>query len=136
VTSPPPAPRLDEAPAPLKVAASLALIEGAALLVYAVLEIVNLSSTRVAVSVTTSVFFALYGAVLVLCAWGLVRGRSLARSPVVLAQLIQLGVAWSFRDGATLLVAIALAVVALVTVAGVLHPQSLAYLDAENEHEV
>ena len=40
----------------------------------------------------------------------------------MLAQLIQLGVAWSFRGGDTTWVAIALAVVALVVLAGVAAP--------------
>ena len=38
--------------------------------------------------------------------------ESWARSPVVLAQLLQLGVAWSFRQEPTTWVAVALAVVA------------------------
>ena len=48
----------------------------------------------------------------------------------MLAQLIQLGVAWSFRGGETTWVAIALAVVALVVLAGLLHPASI---DATSE---
>jgi hypothetical protein len=47
----------------------------------------------------------------------------------VLAQLIQLGIAWSFRGGDTTLVAVALAVVALVVVVGLLHPASIDALD-------
>ena len=49
---------------------------------------------------------------------------SWARGPAVLAQLIQLGLAWSFRGDPTTLVAIALAVVALVALAGIFHPAS------------
>ena len=56
--------------------------------------------------VTTAVFFAVYGAALLLCAWSVHRGQSWARSPIVLAQLIQLGLAWSFRGGDTTLVAV------------------------------
>jgi hypothetical protein len=129
-------PRLDVVPAPLKVAASLTVVEAIVLLVYAVLEIASLTSSRVAVSVTSSVFFMLYGAALLFCAWGLVAGRSWARSPVVLAQLIQLGVAWSFRGGDTLPVALALAVVALTTIAGILHPASLDHLSDEHDEPV
>lgn len=129
-------PRLEDVPAPLKVAASLTVVEAIVLLVYAVLEIFSLTGSRVAVSVTSSVFFTLYGAALVYCAWALVRGRSWARSPVVLAQLIQLGVAWSFRGGDTLLIALALAAVALVTIAGILHPASLDFLSDEHDEAV
>jgi hypothetical protein len=112
-------------PAPLVVAASLVAVEGALLLGYAVLELFSLDSDRVAVGLTTSVFFAVYGAGLVLCAWAVTRGHSWARSPIVLAQLIQLGVAWSFRGGGTTVVAIAIAVVAGIVLAGLLHPSSL-----------
>ena len=129
-------PRLEDVPAPLKVAASLTVVEAIVLLVYAVLEIFSLTGSRVAVSVTSSLFFTLYGAALLYCAWALVRGRSWARSPVVLAQLIQLGVAWSFRGGDTLLIALALAAVALVTIAGILHPASLDFLSDEHDEAV
>ena len=122
--------QIDGIPAPLKVAASLAAVEAVLLLLYAVVELFSLSPGKVAVTLTTSVFFALYGAgFLLFCAWGLVVGRSWARSPVILAQLIQLGVAWSFRGGSTTLVAVVLAVVALVVVVGVLHPASIEHLD-------
>jgi hypothetical protein len=124
-------PQIDAVPAPLKVAASLAAVEAALLLMYAVVELFNLSSGTVAVTLTTSAFFALYGAALMFCAWGLVLGRSWSRSPVVLAQLLQLGVAWSFRGGDTTLVAIALAAVALIVIVGVLHPASIEHLSDE-----
>lgn len=114
-----------DSPAPLLVAASLVAVEGGLLLLLSVLELGSLSSGRVSMGVTTSVFFVVYGAALVLCAWAVSRGHSWARSPIVLTQLIQLGVAWSFRGGNTTLVAVALAVVALIVVAGVLHPASI-----------
>ena len=43
----------------------------------------------------------------------------------VLAQLIQLGLAWSFRGDPTTLVAVGLAVVAVLVLAGIFHPASL-----------
>ena len=98
---------------------------------YSVAELFSLSPGKEAVTLTTSVFFAAYGAGLLLCAWSLVAGRSWARSPVVLAQLIQLGVAWSFRGGSTTVVAIALAVVSLIVLVGVLHPASIEHLTDE-----
>jgi hypothetical protein len=45
-----------------------------------------------------------------------------------MAQLIQLGVAWSFWGGSSTPAAVALAVVALVVLVGVFHPASLAAL--------
>lgn len=74
---------------------------------------------------TTSAFFVAYGAALLACAFAMIRGHSWARSPVVLTQLIQLGVAWSFRGGSTNLIAIVLAVVAIVVLAGLAHPASV-----------
>jgi hypothetical protein len=107
------------------VAASLVAIEGLLLLGYAVLELANLSSERVAVAVTTTLFFAGYGALLLFCARSLIRLQSWARSPAVLTQLIMLGVAWSFRGGDTTGVAIALAVVAFVVLVGLMSPASI-----------
>jgi hypothetical protein len=121
-------------PAPLVVAASLVAVEGLLLLGYAVLELASISSDRVAVALTTSVFFAAYGALLLAAAWAVTHGRSWARSPIVLAQLIQLGVAWSFRGGDTTAAAVAMAVVAVVVLAGMLVPSSLDALgDREEE---
>jgi hypothetical protein len=48
---------------------------------------------------------------------------------VLLAQLIQLGLAWNFRDGDTLPVAIGLALVSVVVLAGLFHPASMRALD-------
>ena len=93
--------RLDDVPTPLKVAASLTAVEAVVLLGYAVAELAQISSGLAGVTLTTSAFFAVYGSALLVCAWGLVNRRSWARSPVVLAQLIQLGVAWSFRRAST-----------------------------------
>ncbi len=118
-------------PAPLVAAASLVVVEALLLLGYAVLELFSVSADRAAVAVTTSVFFAAYGGLLLACARAVTRGRSWARSPIVLAQLIQLGVAWSFRGADTTLVAIALAVAALVVLAGLLAPSSIDALSDE-----
>ena len=124
------------APAPLVVAAALVGVEGLLLVGYAVLEALAISTGRVTMGATTAVFFLAYGAGLLLCAWGLWRVRAWARGPVVLAQLIQLGVAWGFRGGQTTIVAVVLAVVALVVVAGVLHPASTRALVGDQASEV
>ena len=127
--------RTFDPPAPLVVAASLAGIQGGILLVFSILELAHLSGDRVTMGVTTAIFFAVYGAALLGCAWAVTRGQAWARSPLVLAQLIQLGLAWSFRGGDTTWVAIALAVVALVVLAGLLHPASLDALQDDPTRE-
>ena len=121
------------APAPLLVAASLVAVEGLLLLGYAVLEVASVDSDRVAVAATTGLFFLAYGAGLLVCARGLSRRQSWARSPVVLAQLIQLGVAWSFWGGSTTAVAIGVGLVAVIVLVGIFHPASLAALEAADE---
>ncbi|WP_028636989.1 hypothetical protein [Nocardioides sp. URHA0032] len=120
-------------PAPLVVAASLVAIEGLFLVGYAVLELASISSDRAAVALTTAVFFAAYGGLLLAAAWAITHGRSWARSPIVLAQLIQLGVAWSFRGGDTTVAAGAMAVVAVIVLVGLLLPSSIdALADSED----
>jgi hypothetical protein len=122
-------------PAPLVVAASLVAVEGLLLLGYAVLELASISTDRAAVALTTAVFFAAYAVLLLLCARAVTRRQSWARSPIVLTQLIQLGVAWSFRGGSTTAVAVGLAVVAVVVVAGVLSPASIEALSDTDHRE-
>jgi hypothetical protein len=117
------------APPPLVVAASLTAVEGLVVAVLGLVELAALSSGRVTMGVTTGVFFVAYAAGLLFCAWQLTRGVAWMRSPVVLAQLIQLGLAWNFRGGGTLLVAIALALVSVVVLAGLFHPASMKALE-------
>jgi hypothetical protein len=113
------------------VGASLVAVEGLLLVAFAVLEAVNVDADRLAMGVTTSIFFAGYGVGLLFCAWSLVHGESWARSPVVLTQLIGLGVAWSFRGGDTTGIAVGIAVVAVLVLVGIFHPASLEALSDE-----
>jgi hypothetical protein len=112
-------------PSPLVVAGALAAVEGFLLLAYGVLEAANLHADRVAMGVTTAVFFAVLGLVLVACGWLVVRGRAWARSPIVVAQVLFLGLAWNFIGGATTWVSVVIAVVAGVVLVGLLHPASI-----------
>ncbi len=114
----------DGVPAPLTVAASLVAVEAALLLLQGVAELFALAGERLVMGVTTSLFFLIYGAGLGFCAVALWRLKSWARAPVVVAQLLQLLVAWSFLGGSTTWVAVGLGVLALLVLAGVLHPAS------------
>jgi hypothetical protein len=114
-------------PATLTVAVVLVAVEALALIVLAVLEMSSLSVGRVTMGVTTAVFFLVYAAALLLCCYGLLRLVSWARSPVVLAQLIQLGLAWSWRD--TPAVAVPLALVSLIVLGALFSPASLEALE-------
>jgi hypothetical protein len=126
-----PVPGTDRAPAPLVVAAGLVAVEGLLVVMYAVMELFSLSGGRLTMGLTTAAFFALYGAGLVFFAWAVSRGRSWARAPIALAQLLQLMAAWSFRGSPTTIAAIALAVVAVIVLVGLLHPASLDHLAEE-----
>ena len=103
----------------------MAGIEGLVLVGYAVLLLFSLSSDRLTMGITSSVFLLAYGAGLMWCAWVVTRGSSWARSPIVLAQLIQLGTAFSFWGEDTRVIAVALAVSAMIVLLGLLHPASI-----------
>lgn len=124
-------PRVQDNPAPLVVAASLAAVEGGLVILFGLAELRSLTSGNVSLGLAVSAFFLGYGAALLFCAWQLSRARSWARGPVLMAQLIQLGVAWSFWGGRTTWVAISLGVVALIALAGLLHPLSIDALNDE-----
>jgi hypothetical protein len=111
------------------VAAGLTLVEGLLTVLFGISEIVNLDSDRLVMGMSTAVFFLAYGGVLLVCARGLHTVRSWARGPVLLSQLILLGLAWGFKDGDTLVIAIVLAITAAIVLAGLLHPRSIDALE-------
>lgn len=109
-------------------AVGLSVLEALALLGAAVAEVAAFDRGRAVMGGTTAAFFIGYAAALLGCAWAVLRGRSWGRSPLLLAQLIQLGVAWSFRGGSTTWLAVLLAVVAVVVVGCLLQRATTAYL--------
>jgi hypothetical protein len=108
----------------MRAAAAVIVLEALTLLGLGVAELFAIDSERVALGVTNTVFFVLYGALLLWCARALLVAHSWARSPIVLTQLIQLGVAWSFAGGGTRWVAVVLAVLALGVLAAMLAPST------------
>jgi len=117
------------APPALVTAAGLVLIEGILTVMFGISEAVQIRSERLVMGVTTAVFFVVYGAALLVCAWGLNRLRTWARGPVLLTQLIWLLLAWSFRDGDTWPIALGLAVPAVIALVGMLVPSSVDALE-------
>ena len=97
----------------LRLAALVVLLEAAALVAMAVVEIASLASDRLVIGITTTVFFLVYALGLALAARALARRRSWARAPLLLAQLIQLGLAWDLHGSSIGWVALLLAVPAL-----------------------
>lgn len=116
-------------PLPLVVAAGITALEALALAAYGVLELAHLSGGRVTMGVTTALFFLAAAVALGWCAAQLLRLQRWARSPVVLTQLMMLGLAWNFRAGDTTAIAVVLAAVAVVGLVSVFHPASLRALE-------
>jgi hypothetical protein len=112
-------------------------LEAAAALAFGVAELAQLDRARLTVGLTTAAFFFVYAGGLAAAARGLTRLRAWSRAPVVLAQLIQLGVAWSFYGGSTIWVTVLLAGSALAVLAVVLAPATTDALygrqDADDE---
>ena len=121
----------DARPGPLTAAAVLVGLQGLSVGAFGVLELVSVDADRVALAVTTALFFLAFGGGLLLCARGLSRSRSWARGPVVATELIGLLLSFSFWGGATTAVAITLLVVCAGTLACVLHPASTRALAAD-----
>jgi hypothetical protein len=128
--------RLTPLPPPLVVAASLAALEGLLVLVYGVLEAANLHAERAAMGITTAAFFGILGSALVASAWLVTRGRPGARAPIIVVQVMLLGLAWNLRGGSTTWVAVGLALLAALVLVGLLHPASIAALteDGARDH--
>ena len=116
------------------VAASLTAVQGLLVLAYGVLLAADIHADRAAMGITTALFFVLLGAVLMGCSWYVVHGRTWARSPIVVAQVMSLGLAWNFLGGSTTWVSVVLAVVAVVVLVGLLHPASIAALADRRDH--
>jgi hypothetical protein len=126
------------APRPLKLAAAVVAAEGLVVAVLGIAEALTIDSSRLILGATTTVFLLLYGAGLVLVARGLYRMSTWSRGPAVFAQLIQLGVAWSFWGGSTSTVSVVLAVAAIVVLVAVFQRASMEALadDPTKDHPV
>jgi predicted transporter len=119
-------PAIGRRPLTIVLAAALLALEGLAGLAYAVLELGQVRMSRAEVGVGVAVLMAVFGLVLLLVARGVFLGRRWSRGPAVVAQLILLPIAWSFRGGVTTWISVALAVLAIAALVGLLHPRSTA----------
>jgi len=115
----------------LVIAAGVVGLQALVLVVCAVLVLANLGGVT-GLGVSSAIFFLVCAAALLLCAAALGARQSWARAPIVLAELIGLGLAWDARHDA-LWLSIALLVLAVATLASLLNPASLAAL-APEEH--
>jgi hypothetical protein len=119
----------------LRFAALLCLLEALGVVVMAVVEIIAVDSSRLAVGLTTTVFFVVYAAGLAVAARALARIRSWARAPLLLAQLIQLGLAWSFSGSSTAWVTVLLAVPAVVVGVSLILPVTAEVLYGSSDRD-
>jgi hypothetical protein len=113
-------------PATIVVAAVLLALEGLLGLGYAGVALAAVRMPRAVVGVGVTILMAVFGLLLLLVARGVFLGRRWSRGPAVVAQLILLPIAWSFRGGVTTWISVALAAVAIAVLVGVLHPRSTA----------
>lgn len=102
-------------------AAVIVSIEAIVFAGLAVTELFNVSSDRIGMGVVVTLFLVAIAAGLLWAAWRLRQGEGSARSPLVFAQLIQLGLAWNFRGDPAWL-APAIAVPAVVVIACLISP--------------
>ena len=123
----PPSPSAN-VPGALKLAAVLVAAEGLLAAVLGILEAFSIHRDRLGSGITTTIFLVLYGAGLVLVARGLSLASPWSRGPAVFAQLIQLGVAWSFWGGTTTWVAIVLAASGLAVLVAIFQRTSMTAL--------
>jgi hypothetical protein len=106
----------------IRIAAVIVAAEALGALAFGIAELARLDTDRLVIALTTSVFFLVYAVGLAFAARGLARLSGWSRAPVVLAQFIQLGVAWSFYGNTTTWVAILLAVPAVAVLVVVFSP--------------
>jgi hypothetical protein len=111
-------------PAPLLVAAALLGLEGLAALVFGGIALSQIRISRAEVGAGVAIWMLGYGILLLAIARGVFRGRRWSRAPAIATQLILLPIAFSFRAAPTTWLAGAIAVVAVGTLVGVLHPRS------------
>lgn len=121
------------APGPLLVGALVVLAEAVVAVVIGVAELIHLHRDRWVMGASTAAFFVAFGIALMLAARGLALCRTWARGPSLFAQLITLGMAWSFRGGQTEGISVALTIPAAIGLVALLHPRSVAALAAPAE---
>lgn len=114
-------------PAPLIVAAAVTAVEGVAFGVLGLLGLVDLTPQTLSIGVSAAVFFIAYAALLLVSARALVRREGWARGPVLITQLLLVGIAWNARENWS--VALLLVVLAVAGLVGLVHPSSISVLE-------
>lgn len=111
-------PRPGPVPAALRAGVGVIALQALVVVGYALTELVYGVVERSGTGAAVALFLGAYGVGIGWAAWLVLQCRSSARSPLVLAQLLHLGLAWNARDEPTTLAAIALAVSAVAALLG------------------
>jgi hypothetical protein len=122
---------LQPRPVPLLVAVVVVLVEAGALLVYAVVTIVQAvrgDRSSVLGVVLLAALLGLWDGALVVAARGLWRGRRWARSPIVVSELLLLAVGLQLAQGATRWAGVAIVVLTIAALGAALSPPVTASL--------
>lgn len=77
------------------IAAAIVAFEALAYVVLAVLDVTDLSSERLGFGIVVAVFLLIYGGGHLWAGWRVTQGDAWARSPLIVAQLIQVLIAWN-----------------------------------------
>ncbi|GAB3090438.1 hypothetical protein [Nocardioides zeae] len=101
-------------PTALRIGVGVIALQALVVVGYALTELVYGAVERSGTAVAVAVFLGAYGVGIGWAAWLVLQCRSSARSPLVLAQLLHLGLAWNMRDEPTTLAAVVLAVSAVL----------------------
>lgn len=115
----------------LFLAAGLVGVQALTALGFGVFEMTQVQPQRPEVGVTAVVTLLLYGGLLGLVAYGLARARRWSRGPAVATQILHLPIAWSFASGATVGVAVPLAVSSIAVLVCCFLPSSTRLLARE-----
>lgn len=111
-------------PPTLVVTAALLALQAVAALVFAVVEIGQIRSSRPVVGIGVSVIMLGYAVLLVVVARAVLRGRRWSRGVAVVSQLIVLLLGWSFREPPTTWAGVVLGVVSATALVCLLLPAS------------
>lgn len=117
-------------PPALVVAAALLAVQSLAALVYAVVEVGQVRSSRPVVGVGVTLIMLGYAVLLAAVARGVLRSRRWSRGLAVVTQLILLLLGWSFRESPTTAVGVTFGLVAATALVCLVLPASTrAFLD-------
>lgn len=111
----------------------MAFLQGLVMLGLTVQQVFAYSSDRAGLAFSNIAFFLIWAIFLVVCAYGLLCRNSMARAPLMAAQLLHLGVAFDFAKGSdTVWIAALILASVVVVVVGVLNPASNAALSDQD----